>query len=123
MTAKKRSKTKVDTNAVSVESTALLGLLADIRAAVGDPTGKLMQDELVAHCRKLRSDYELAMAANCDVKRIADESWRMEQALKTLLRRHEEEIEGGRPISGEEWDVAAFALPNASRQGRREEKA
>ncbi len=34
-------------------STALLCLLADIRAAVGDPTGKLMQDELVEHCRKL----------------------------------------------------------------------
>lgn len=53
MTAKKRIKSKVDANAVSVESTALLGLLADIRAAVGDPTGKLMQDELVEHCRKL----------------------------------------------------------------------
>ena len=34
---------------------ALLGLLADIRAAVGDPTGKLMQDELVERCRKLRA--------------------------------------------------------------------
>jgi hypothetical protein len=32
----------------------LLGLLADIRAAVGDPTGKLMQDELIEHCKKLR---------------------------------------------------------------------
>lgn len=32
----------------------LLGLIADIRAAVGDPTGKLMQDELLAHCRSLR---------------------------------------------------------------------
>ena len=27
----------------------LLGLIADIRAAAGDPTGKLMQDELVQH--------------------------------------------------------------------------
>ncbi|NDD52357.1 hypothetical protein EBZ39_00495 [bacterium] len=36
----------------------LLGLLADIRAAVGDPTGKLMQDELVAHCRSLRLTIE-----------------------------------------------------------------
>lgn len=31
----------------------LLGLLADIRAAVGDPTGKLMQDELVDKCAEL----------------------------------------------------------------------
>lgn len=37
----------------AVGSTALLGILADIRAAVGDPAGKLMQDELVEHCRKL----------------------------------------------------------------------
>jgi len=34
-------------------SNTLLCLLADIRAAVGDPTGKLMQDELVEHCRWL----------------------------------------------------------------------
>ena len=56
MTAKKRTKSKVDTNAVSVESTALFGLLAEIRAAVGDPTGKLMQSELVEHCQKLREE-------------------------------------------------------------------
>lgn len=36
-----------------IESTALLGLLADIRAAVGDPTGKLMQSELLDRCRLL----------------------------------------------------------------------
>ena len=58
MTAKKRIKFKCDANAVSVESTALLGLVADIRAAVGDPTGKLMQDELVEHCRKLAHSAE-----------------------------------------------------------------
>jgi len=34
-------------------SSALLQLVADIRTAVGDPTGKLMQDELLAHCRSL----------------------------------------------------------------------
>lgn len=33
---------------------ALLGLVSDIRAAVGDPKGKLMQDELVEHCRTMR---------------------------------------------------------------------
>ena len=32
---------------------AALSLIADIRSAVGDPTGKLMQDELVEHCRYL----------------------------------------------------------------------
>jgi hypothetical protein len=53
MTAKKDIENTKDSNAVSVESTALLILLADIRAAVGDPTGKLMQDELVAHCAEM----------------------------------------------------------------------
>lgn len=32
-----------------------LRVLAEIRAAVGDPTGKLMQDELVARCRALQA--------------------------------------------------------------------
>lgn len=62
MTAKKRIKSKVDGNAVSVESTALLGLLADIRTAVGDPTGKLMQDELVERCRRMS---DVIDAARC----------------------------------------------------------
>jgi hypothetical protein len=33
---------------------ALLGLIADIRAAAGDSQGKLMQPELVAHIRALQ---------------------------------------------------------------------
>ena len=37
---------------------ALLSLLADIRKAAGDPTGKLMQDELVASIAALRADSE-----------------------------------------------------------------
>ena len=58
MTAPNDIKTTGDSNADSVESTALLGLVADIRAAVGDPTGKLMQDELVEHCRSMHSALE-----------------------------------------------------------------
>jgi len=41
------------TDGPAIPSTTLLGLVADIRAAVGDPKGKLMQDDLVKHCRKL----------------------------------------------------------------------
>jgi hypothetical protein len=41
------------------EEYSLLGLLADIRAAVGDPEGKLMQDELVEHIRAI---YDLGEA-------------------------------------------------------------
>lgn len=36
-----------------VPDTALLKLVADIRAAVGDPHGTLMQDDLVKRCRDL----------------------------------------------------------------------
>ncbi len=36
------------------DTTTLLRLVADIRAAVGDPHGRLMQDELVARCLCLR---------------------------------------------------------------------
>ncbi len=36
----------------------LLNLLADIRHAVGDPEGRLMQDELVEHCRKIKSSLD-----------------------------------------------------------------
>ena len=41
------------------EDYSLLGLLADIRAAAGDPEGKLMQDELVEHIRAI---YDLGEA-------------------------------------------------------------
>jgi hypothetical protein len=68
----------------AVAITDLLGLIADIRAAVGDPTGKLMQDELVEHCRKLRADNDLLRAANSDTRRIAEERSRMESALKKI---------------------------------------
>lgn len=43
------------TNNKPDDTTRLLLLLADIRAAVGDPTGRLMQDDLVAHCKRLTS--------------------------------------------------------------------
>ena len=74
-----------ETDAKLSEARALLGLLADIRAAVGDPTGKLMQDELVERCRKLRADNELLRAANADTKRIAEQRNRMEAALKGIV--------------------------------------
>ena len=38
----------------------LFALIADIRKAAGDPTGKLMQDELVAHIAGLRATSDRA---------------------------------------------------------------
>lgn len=36
------------------QNASLLRLIADIRAAAGDPNGRLMQDELVENIRKLK---------------------------------------------------------------------
>lgn len=58
------------------EESRLLCLLADIRAAAGDPNGKLMQDELVAHIRKLWENSEsyrkLITGGSTDPKRFED---------------------------------------------------
>lgn len=39
----------------------LLGLVADLRAALGDPEGRLMQDELIAHARRLKTEHGTAL--------------------------------------------------------------
>ena len=41
----------------------LLMLVADLRAAVGDPTGRLMQDDLIEHCRVMRYALEKLASA------------------------------------------------------------
>jgi hypothetical protein len=64
------------------ENVAVYGLLADIRAAVGDPTGKLMQDELVERCRSLRlTDAEREAI---DWAAYAAEKWYEHTAAATL---------------------------------------
>jgi len=50
---------------------ALLRLVADIRTAVGDPKGKLMQDELVEHCRKLKADSDRHLATGSTAPEIS----------------------------------------------------
>jgi len=70
----------------------VLGLLADIRAAVGDPTGKLMQDELVAHCTALRTEamraegeYMRAYSAEEKASELAESLREARDALEQLL--------------------------------------
>ena len=69
-----------------------LGLLADIRAAVGDPSGKLMQDELIAHCTGLRTEamraegeYLRAYAAEAEAESLAEALREARDALEQLL--------------------------------------
>lgn len=47
----------------------LIGVLADIRAAVGDPEGRLMQDELV---ERVRAVAKAGAVANADLVKIRD---------------------------------------------------
>lgn len=47
-----------DMNADPGNNFFLLSLIADIREAVGDPRGRLMQDELVERCRVMRDALE-----------------------------------------------------------------
>lgn len=67
-----RRKSKQGNKAGSDDCGALLRLVADIRAAVGDPTGKLMQEELVQHCRKLREDHDRSVSAVCHKDLLAE---------------------------------------------------
>jgi len=46
----------------------LMKLLAEIRAAVGDPDGRLMQDELVEHCRNLLSERDALKARMAELE-------------------------------------------------------
>ena len=62
-------------------STSLLCLLADIRAAVGDPTGKLMQDELVEHCQKLREERDWMAHLIATIRDKADIRYRKNRGL------------------------------------------
>ena len=45
----------------------------------------------------------------------ADAGWsqadRLSATLRRLIERREEEVNGGEPISGEEWEIASYALP------------
>lgn len=43
------------------EDATLLGLVADLRAALGDPEGKLMQPELIAHAQRVRIERDTAL--------------------------------------------------------------
>ena len=56
-------------DAAQDENYSLLGVLADIRAAVGDPEGRLMEDELVD---RVRTQFKSAAAANADLDKIRD---------------------------------------------------
>lgn len=71
-----------DKAAASDQETGLLSIIADIRTAVGDPTGKVMLGELAAHIGKLLvdKDLELLQLGEALMARISI----MEQAVQEL---------------------------------------
>lgn len=46
---------------MTADDASLLGLVADLRAAIGDPEGRLMQDELIVHARKITTERNVAL--------------------------------------------------------------
>jgi hypothetical protein len=62
----------------------------------------------------LAETQDLRIALRTEAAR-ADAGWaqsdRLAAALRRLIERHEEETNGGTPISGEEWEIASYALP------------
>jgi len=67
--AKVVSEPAADAAIPAPENYSLLGVLADIRAAVGDPEGRLMQDELVDRVRAIA---KAGAIANADLVKIRD---------------------------------------------------
>lgn len=58
----------------------LLNLVADIRKAVGDPEGKLMQDELLERCRKLKALEDWVNEGNRVKATAIKDGWIVESA-------------------------------------------
>jgi hypothetical protein len=46
-----------------------------------------------------------------EMRRMERENARLASALRILIERHEDEVNGGAPITGEEWEIASYALP------------
>ena len=88
------------------EEFTLLGLLADIRAAAGDPTGRLMQDELVQHiAAAVKERDELRERMDAQIKQWQAFAGRLNTELATALRSREDLHEQSNAI-----DVTAAAV-------------
>ena len=88
------------------EEFTLLGLIADIRAAAGDPTGRLMQDELVQHIAAVVKERDdLRERLDAQVKQWQAFAGRLNIELVTALRAREELQEQGNAT-----DVTAAAV-------------
>lgn len=54
------------------ENMSLLGIIADIRAAVGDPGGVMMLSELIEHCREIYVDADRLRAREAKARELME---------------------------------------------------
>jgi hypothetical protein len=47
----------------------------------------------------------------CFARELERENDRLAAALRKLIASHEDEANGGASITGEEWEIASYALP------------
>ena len=71
-------------NEARLNEAAALNLVAEIRAALGDPEGKMMQDELIEHCRKLATLQE-AIDEFCLHNAWSTDQWKSNPTAKGLF--------------------------------------
>ena len=79
-------------NRIGKETAALLGVLADIRKAIGDDTGRIMQGELAAH---IAEDRNSLLSGRLDLMAAARLSAQQEQQIAELRARVEAQILAG----------------------------
>lgn len=69
------------------ENMSLLGIIADIRAAVGDPSGVMMLSELIEHCREIYVDADRLRERETKARELADKFLRsMDNANSTIAQ-------------------------------------
>ena len=72
---------------------SLLGLLADIRAAAGDPDGRLMQDELVQHiARVVKERDDLRERLDAQIKQWQADTGRLAADLRAAMESRSQAI-------------------------------
>lgn len=72
------------------EELGALGLVADLRAALGDPEGRMMQAELIAHARavkaaQVRGDVALTVLRQIASRKRRTQEQRLAASCVTLL--------------------------------------
>ena len=100
---------KKEEHKITPTEISLLGLIADIRNAVGDPNGRLMQDELIIHCRRINEFPErLKKVAQARIDFIKDNSNRLTETEITIIKELDNLVKMVDTVNNETRDSAQF---------------